>query len=693
MIHLTVYRGAQHTDPIARDEVSWDGLCTEIEALCTDEDPATDKRDLIAFGPYLLKEGASRSAADVEVMSDVAMLDVDACDLPALRERIAQIRCEAIVHGTPSDDPDAPVRKVRIYARLDGEHAPDEAGEVRDSVAAILGVAHDPATRNADRIGFVGRLAGTPPRYVERFHGAPIARAQLPSVTPGAAVTPSSALARQPLPEPSISRPSAAYDAASMGIIGALGSAENHRGDAGGGGLHNVSGAIGGLLRKCGWSRDQCEALMRAWLDGASDSVEARVRWACDAWRKPSSEVSGMQALAAFVGGDVSAAIEQCAMLPWRARQGPGIVQPQHDERVEDDDEGSYPTLKRVDLTVNPDPMRYVIPGLEIAPGKVTALQGFANAGKTPFALLMATCVAAGCKFLGMRTTQTNVAYFDHESSPLTQERAIRIRHGLGLEDSPPGLHLFNAQPFSAELIRDARQAIDDHTIGMLVVDTYSSALPADDSASFNDSSFRSWATTLGRLSSETGVLVMILLHETKAAGGAEGIRGISGHGSLAGALQTAIALAHPSEDNVARVRVSCARATRKGFRTFDIVWSDADNPDAPEGEALIATREKLPDKPVDTATAKDARDAAATRAAGEALLLAMPRGQAVSTATLMTMGGESRSACQRALARLLRAGLVIYVHPGRYQITDAGAEADAHARATALGAIGGFQT
>ncbi len=59
---LTVYAGARATTPAAVDALTWDEFCDEVEALAREETPHTDKRDLPAFGPYRLRDGATRAA-------------------------------------------------------------------------------------------------------------------------------------------------------------------------------------------------------------------------------------------------------------------------------------------------------------------------------------------------------------------------------------------------------------------------------------------------------------------------------------------------------------------------------------------------------------------------------------------------------------------------------------------------------
>ena len=681
---LTVYAGIDPT-PRARDSLTWDTFCDEVDALCREESAATDKTSLKAFGPYKLRDGATRSAANVETMS-VCMLDVDhGLDLDKLRSRIVELGIAAIAHGTPSDDVDGE-RRARVYIRLDGEHPPADAGRVRLAVAALLGVEMDPSTINADRIGFVGRLAGTPPRYVERFDGRPLALAELPDVTPTTTTTASTTASTV------TSRPSAAKDAAKWAILGALGPAAEHDGSK-----HAVCGALGGMLRKAGWSRDDAADVVRAWVSShpaagtAAVDVEAGVRWACKAWDKPSEDVSGRGALDRVVGPDVASVIEEATLLPWRARARTGIEQPEPTPTA--DDVSEFSPLQLVDLTKPLPPIEYVIPALDLAPGKVSCIQGGPFTGKTPFALLLASCVAAGVPFLGCEVKQGPVLYIAHEGGQLTQERAQRIHAGLSVQDIPMYYATVH-EAFSEAEIDAIERLIERHSIKLVVIDTYSSAVT---DATFNDAAIRGWADRLGHVSDRTGVCFEILLHETKAAHGKAGLAGISGHATLGGAVQSAIALSRPNESERFTIEVRCARDMGRGFDPFTVVWSDPDDPNAPTGRALVATRT---DAPIETGrgknlvSANDARKAEAlraTRIAGERIMSQMSSNVMVARAELVKLGGEGVRPADRALARLVDAGL-LEVNTGSYQKTEAGRMAGELGIANALGATAGFQ-
>ena len=703
-VALTVFAGAASTTPAARDVLSWDEFCGEVESLCSEESASTDKRDLIAFGPYRLRAGASRSNAAVERMAAVAAIDVDGCDLPPLRARLRELKCSAVVHGSPSDGSNC-TRKMRVYVALDREYAPGETAAVRDSVAALLGVTTEwrqgedgkwspfgacPNSRDPNRLFFIGRLAGTPPRYVERFDGAPLVIAELPAVPPPPPRPSTPSAPRESSGEPCVVASAGVDIARSVALSAML--AALPRWEECEGSKHAICGAVGGVLRKSSFTRDECASLLRAWLPVGDPSVDVEhgIRWACSAWNRTTDEVSGEAALVERIGAERTALFSQGALLPWRARMETPL-QPAASTAL-----GEYTGLLEVDRAQPPPIFDYIVVDLGLAPGKVSAIQGFAYAGKSPFALLLATCIGSGLPFLGMPVKQCVVAYLDFEGGALTEQRDARICAGLGLDRASVPLHLFHSsQAFSEAMVVDTERLICDRGVTTLFVDTYSSALPADFST-FNEAAFRVWATELGRLSDRTGVCIIILVHENKGARGEAGLRGISGHGSLAGGVQAAIALDRPNEDAPNVIEVRCARAPKKAFATFAVRWDDVDCPGAPEGQSLVATRvtaEKKTRAPAVKRAARKAEVLADTRVSGERVMASMQNDSRAFTACeLRDRAGANRNATNEALARLTAAKLMT-MQGDHYSLTAEGRSADDVTIARALGETApGFQ-
>lgn len=418
----TLFRSATSTAPASSDDLDFDALEVEIAALCSQESTATHKRDLPALGPYRLRDGTTRAAENVERMDACVMLDCDGIDAEALCTRIEALGLDAIVHGSPGDDENAPVRKVRVFVRAEGEHDPADAGRVRAATAALLGVQDDPRTHNADRIGFVGRLAGTPERVVWRNRGRALTFAELPPV----AVLPAEA----PAPAPIAARADAALDAGAYAIVGTLGAPERWEGSK-----HALCGALGGLLRRHGWPRDTAASAVRVWLLAHPDAgkgvdVEAGVAWACKAWEREPHEVSGRQALDAIVGAELGAILQQAAELPRlakrEARTSPAVLA----VRDAEIDGLAYGTLSDT-----PTRQRYVIPELEVCVGRAFGWLGKSNASKTISLMQLEVDAALGRDVFGRFaiTDAMRVLHIAYEGfAKLEEDYARLLRGALG---------------------------------------------------------------------------------------------------------------------------------------------------------------------------------------------------------------------------------------------------------------------
>ena len=697
---LTLYAGAKNPVPWAIHDNPWEEVVACLREILTLPPPTpilredgtrdleSEKVQLPAFAPHRLTK-PHRNASNVAAVTHL-VLDLDRCDADALATRIETLGIAAFVYASPSDNADSAERRIRIVAPITREIAPAECADTRFRFAELLGIEPGQGVEGASdaaRLFFIGGLEGTQAREHRVFEGAPIDVDTLPAlqrawkgVTPKPSVAP---------PAPSEHERHPTIEAALAAIRGALGPWQNYQGSK-----WHLCGALGGLMRKAQcYSEADCAALIRAWLPSNEPSVnvENGVAWACGAWNTSSDQVSGQKALRELVGDEIGALLERTVMFPWIARrETPPTLEAKPAPTPAPEQE--FATLQAVDLAIPPPPLRYVIPDLELAPGKVSALQGFAYTSKTPFALMEAICVAAGVEFLNMRTVQCPVAYIDFEPSILTQERAVRIMAGLRLRAAEIPLHYFKAAPLSASMLDELRRLHTQLGIGMMVIDTYSSALPEGNN--FNDSTFRQWATALGAYSDETDVVVQLLLHDTKGAGENAGIRGISGHGSLAGALQSAVKLTRPNDDDATLVRVSCARATRKGFDAFDVRWSDEPCEGAPDGVALVAKRtEAAPAAKKTTRAAKsdDANERARVRSAGAAIMPKIARGTWTIRSELVRLGGEGVKYGNLALQRLMTAGLLDY-RAGSYAPTDKGINATEIEIMTALGGVAGFQ-
>lgn len=180
---VTIYAGARSPEPIAQDDLTWPELCDEIESMAAIEYP--DKLSMLAIGPHRLHASDRRTAVErsgkppaagaYRHLSNVAevtllVIDVDRVDdLAGMLER-AEALAPVLVYESPSSTPDAV--RVRVLAPVTRPMTVEECAAARYAFAEALGLAPGAGVegaRDAAKLFFVGRIAGTAPRQVWRF--------------------------------------------------------------------------------------------------------------------------------------------------------------------------------------------------------------------------------------------------------------------------------------------------------------------------------------------------------------------------------------------------------------------------------------------------------------------------------------------------------------------------------------------
>lgn len=99
---------------------------------------------------------------------------------------------------------------------------------------------------------------------------------------------------------------------------------------------------------------------------------------------------------------------------------------------------------------------------------QIAIMAGDSGLGKTPLAIQMAVCVAAGIPFLGKKCKKGNVIYVDCENTPQSFYRiAKNISEALGLSEIPEGLRRL-------ELPNDLQMlaSMKEHKAKLLIIDT-----------------------------------------------------------------------------------------------------------------------------------------------------------------------------------------------------------------------------
>lgn len=318
--HITIYSGARNPIPAACDDfVDWSELSATFDDLVqrTSSAPATataeeQKKSLLAFSPHRLIEGSRRALENVQYVS-LLVLDLDRCEVTDVVENLSELSFRSYVYASPSDPGpgDAP-RRVRVVCPISRSITVEECPHMRFALAELLGLKPGCGVEgciDAAKIFFVGRLHGTPERETWQTDGTPVdvdvlAAWELEHKWGAAQASAVLAPALTELPP------------ANAGIVTSLGDWTLHDGRK-----HAMCGAIGGVMRKANMTREACAAVVREWLPSGDADVDvgAGVAWACKAWDVDADAVSGTAALAAVVGAEHAAVIDEavlCAAYP-----------------------------------------------------------------------------------------------------------------------------------------------------------------------------------------------------------------------------------------------------------------------------------------------------------------------------------------------------------------------------------------
>jgi hypothetical protein len=95
------------------------------------------------------------------------------------------------------------------------------------------------------------------------------------------------------------------------GILATLGPADEQIGKR-----FHIAGHLGGLMRKLGFEREDCAAILTAWIPATE--LAPRLKWALEAWDKPADTVSGEVMLRETVGKAHADVIVAACMLARR---------------------------------------------------------------------------------------------------------------------------------------------------------------------------------------------------------------------------------------------------------------------------------------------------------------------------------------------------------------------------------------
>lgn len=658
MAVVTMYRGARNPAPSVED-LTWDETVEVLEEYANrltwaapDAHIEEQKKAMVAFSPHRLKPGATRSNESVDAVT-LLVLDIDkTTDTPDdVAARMHAAGLAGLLYESAKSTPEAP--RFRIVSPITREIEPSDCYVTRRAYAEMLGFGPGCGIEGAideSKIFFLGRAHNTPERGVWVVPGAPVDVDALPAprLAWGSAQAPAAALA------PHL----AALPPADAGIATALGDWREHDGRK-----WHVCGAVGGLMRKLSYTRERCEAELRAWLDGAQAEgvdVEAGIRHALGAWAKNPDEVSGETSLAEHLGAEHAGVVARA--IHASSAVGRMVARLAPAPRVQLAGGDWSPLGPRLDFGVPSPPLDYFCRPLCLTPsrGKVSLIAGLPGHGKGPFADYLAVSFAFGGGVFACEPK--NVLLIDFEGARLTKLRIERLCRALGRAPADLMNTLALHDATGGDVTSDAFYAdIERAGADVVIVDSYSSAMLSTGYDS-NKPEFACFAQALGSLDK----VVICVAHAKKLP--EQGVRptlaDVAGSGILGGMAQTGIVMWRPApsknDPDPRHLNVACMRAPETPFAPFQIQFDDT-----PAGDLALVVRDESAPTTADQAQAAEQREVLTVIANRCLAFMRRTDGDVGKPYFLKAFHGQGASDAKvaQALTALARAGFVTQEH------------------------------
>ncbi len=509
MLQFTLWPSARRNEG-AHTEITWKSFLDFLSRPVV----AASKDGLEGWSPARFA-GNRRAKANVEAVSCI-VLDDDRSKLPIERVVALYSGVAGAVHSSFSHAPEHP--KWRIVLACSRDMTADEQARVwrwaRDRYAHPL----DESTRDPSRLWYVpAHREGAAYQWVE-LEGTPLPVDKILAAVPS-----------EPAPAPVPAAPRVAPAAppgdgeltyserAAAASLAAVWPAMGNR--------HLAKLALGGALKRDGWSEDRALAFARELYrhvpDGAN--LEADIR---DNWRRDVTEQTGWSRLAELtrapdvvssvrelLGGGASLKARLAEVAERRDATAPAgsRYKPPADRTVSC---GGI-AFRVGQLEAKLPPLVYQVDGI-FCKGDVIMLVAHGNSLKTWIAFSLALAVATGKPWLGkFPAVRGRVAVLDYESGDYEVVRRLQL---LGAKDAEVGDRLLRASYSDAQLT-DPETWIELAKLGLdlLVIDSFKAASPDVDE---NDARSARLLELAGQFADATGCTVLVIHHSRKGSGG-----------------------------------------------------------------------------------------------------------------------------------------------------------------------------
>ena len=475
-------------------------------------DSATDRNEKGASGYWVAAPvDGLRSNANTRPTRVIALDWDDAGHAPDPAHP-ALAGLEFMAHTTDSHSEADP--RWRVWVELDREYTPEEIGRAQSPIDGVY-------LRAASQPAFVP-TRGDEMEWV-MAHGRPLALTTWGATRP---VEPP-----QPLSDVTTSPGSAQPRQPTLASTHALVA----RWLADPSGTNRLAGAVGAVLASWGWTDADIGEWLRARFAKADPKLAKHVSDALRAahTRREGGTVPGLPTLETELGVpfayDTSAVFAAAVVDPLSPNDGPEV------------DANGWVTAAAI-AAWDPPAIDWLIEGLALAPGAPVLLSGYGGSGKTTLAQHLAVCVAArglsGPSVLGvLKVGHTGpVTHIDYEQGI---ELTARRYRDLGLAAdaqlrfrAPPTLMPGlagdpSARAWLADAARGQRLVIVDSLVAGL-----GAALEDENSANVREP--LDW---LGRVSLETGAVVLVIHHSRKTQRGGDSRQTARGSSAITDAV------------------------------------------------------------------------------------------------------------------------------------------------------------
>jgi len=175
--------------------------------------------------------------------------------------------------------------------------------------------------------------------------------------------------------------------------------------------------------------------------------------------------------------------------------------------------------IRTPDIFLPLPPTKWIVPGLQLCPGRPAMLAAYGSTGKTLAAQSLALAVAARRRVWGELACPAalTVRHVDHEQgrhATLKRYQRLAVGMNLKLDEIEDRLEV-SVFPSVYLNLKDAEDAYAKacEGVGLVIIDALKGATPGADE---NDSKIRDCIDTLSRVSDKTGTAFLIIHHSGK---------------------------------------------------------------------------------------------------------------------------------------------------------------------------------